>query len=81
MQEEERERRDNYCPAVSEVRTEGIVVDNVTSEMLKSIGMANLPGVVYRGNKQRGDNKQHDQRGARRQNNTNNRYRPSARRQ
>jgi small subunit ribosomal protein S17e len=46
IQEEERERRDNYCPEVSEVRTEGIDVDKTTLEMLKSIGMDKIPGLV-----------------------------------
>lgn len=48
MQEEERELRDNYCPEVSEVKTEGIEIDKVTYEMLKSIGMEKIPGINYR---------------------------------
>ncbi|KAA6390613.1 MAG: putative 40S ribosomal protein S17-A [Streblomastix strix] len=48
MQEEERERRDNYCPDVSEVKTEGIEVDKATMFMLRSIGMEKIPGVVVR---------------------------------
>jgi small subunit ribosomal protein S17e len=47
MQEEERERRDNYCPDVSEVKTSGVEIDKTTMEMLKSIGLENLPGIVY----------------------------------
>ena len=47
MQEEERELRDNYCPDVSEVKTDGILIDKVTSEMLDSIGIKSLPGVSF----------------------------------
>ncbi|KAH7827170.1 putative 40S ribosomal protein S17-1 [Monocercomonoides exilis] len=46
MQEEEREKRDNYCPEVSEVKTEGIEVDKTTMNMLHQIGMGRIPGVV-----------------------------------
>ncbi|KAK2961252.1 putative 40S ribosomal protein S17-B [Blattamonas nauphoetae] len=48
IQEEERERRDNYCPEVSEVREDGIEIDKTTMEMLRAIGMAKIPGVSYR---------------------------------
>lgn len=38
MQEEERERRDNYVPDVSEIAVEKIRVDADTQEMLQMIG-------------------------------------------
>ena len=79
MQEEEREKRDNYCPEESEVKTEDINIDAVTSEMLKSIGLESLPGVVYRrpGDKPRSDKPRFQ--GARRNQNNQNRYRPARR--
>eukprot|EP00003_Mantamonas_plastica_P010060 TRINITY_DN1945_c0_g2_i1.p1 TRINITY_DN1945_c0_g2~~TRINITY_DN1945_c0_g2_i1.p1 ORF type:complete len:110 (-),score=32.15 TRINITY_DN1945_c0_g2_i1:70-399(-) len=46
LQEEERERKDNYVPDVSAVNTEIIEVDPETKNMLQSLGMASLPGVV-----------------------------------
>ncbi|KAL7719123.1 40S ribosomal protein S17 [Entamoeba marina] len=39
LQEEERERRDNYVPEKSEVDTSKIVTDPVTLKMLEAIGM------------------------------------------
>ena len=45
LQEEERERRDNYVPAVSAVDTKHIEVDADTHAMLKAIGFGDLPGV------------------------------------
>ena len=39
LQEEERERRDNYVPEKSEVDTEKITADPVTLKMLESIGL------------------------------------------
>jgi hypothetical protein len=47
MQEEEREKRDNYCPEVSEVKTSDIEIDKTTYEMLESLGLENLSGVIY----------------------------------
>ena len=81
MQEEEREKRDNYCPEVSEVKTDDIVIDTVTSEMLKSIGMESLPGVVYRRPGEKGRSDKGRSQGPRRNQGNPNRYRPSARRQ
>ncbi|EKE37129.1 hypothetical protein ENUP19_0009G0067 [Entamoeba nuttalli] len=39
LQEEERERRDNYVPEKSEVNIDKITADPVTLKMLESIGM------------------------------------------
>merc|ERR1711916_149843 len=44
LQEEERERRENYIPDVSAVPTE-IDIDPDTRDMLKNMNMAHLPGV------------------------------------
>ncbi|ELP85911.1 40S ribosomal protein S17-B, putative [Entamoeba invadens IP1] len=39
LQEEERERRDNFIPEKSEVQTDNLVTDAVTLKMLEAIGM------------------------------------------
>src|SRR5260221_10879372 len=46
LQEEERERKDNYVPEVSAIETEVIEVDAETKDMLRNIGMGNLPGIT-----------------------------------
>eukprot|EP00178_Gracilaria_changii_P012001 TRINITY_DN3391_c0_g1_i1.p1 TRINITY_DN3391_c0_g1~~TRINITY_DN3391_c0_g1_i1.p1 ORF type:complete len:133 (-),score=22.20 TRINITY_DN3391_c0_g1_i1:91-489(-) len=46
LQEEERERKDNYVPEVSAVKTAGIPIDEDTRAMLKALGMESLPGLV-----------------------------------
>eukprot|EP00013_Stygamoeba_regulata_P001780 CAMPEP_0177642644 /NCGR_PEP_ID=MMETSP0447-20121125/7701_1 /TAXON_ID=0 /ORGANISM="Stygamoeba regulata, Strain BSH-02190019" /LENGTH=147 /DNA_ID=CAMNT_0019144825 /DNA_START=91 /DNA_END=534 /DNA_ORIENTATION=+ len=46
LQEEERERKDNYVPEKSAVDTSNIEVDADTKAMLKAMGFGNLPGVV-----------------------------------
>ncbi|MQM08099.1 hypothetical protein Taro_040962 [Colocasia esculenta] len=46
LQEEERERRMDFVPEVSEIKTEGIEVDKETIDMLTALGMGDLPGVV-----------------------------------
>ena len=45
LQEEERERKDNYVPDVSAIECDLIEVDPDTKDMLRSIGFGNLPGV------------------------------------
>jgi small subunit ribosomal protein S17e len=42
LQEEERERKDNYVPEVSAVETETIEVDPDTKAMLRAMDMNNL---------------------------------------
>ena len=46
LQEEERERRLDFIPDESAVNTDHIEVDRDSMDMLKALGMANLPGVV-----------------------------------
>eukprot|EP00035_Acanthoeca_spectabilis_P019602 m.428951 g.428951 ORF g.428951 m.428951 type:complete len:134 (-) comp16917_c0_seq1:2410-2811(-) len=48
LQEEERERRDNYVPEISQLdpQDSGIQVDNDTREMLRMMEFQNLPGLV-----------------------------------
>ena len=43
LQEEERERKDNYVPEVSVVNTGKLEITTSTKEMLDAIGFANLP--------------------------------------
>jgi small subunit ribosomal protein S17e len=45
LQEEERERRMDHVPDQSAISTEAIEVDKDTLDMLRGLGMANLPGV------------------------------------
>eukprot|EP00241_Pyramimonas_parkeae_P009538 CAMPEP_0114240232 /NCGR_PEP_ID=MMETSP0058-20121206/8936_1 /TAXON_ID=36894 /ORGANISM="Pyramimonas parkeae, CCMP726" /LENGTH=142 /DNA_ID=CAMNT_0001352571 /DNA_START=79 /DNA_END=507 /DNA_ORIENTATION=- len=45
LQEEERERRMDFVPDESAVNTEVIEVDRDTMDLLRSMSMANLPGV------------------------------------
>lgn len=45
LQEEERERKDNYVPEVSALVTESMNVDEATNEMLGSLGFKELKGV------------------------------------
>merc|ERR1712203_929117 len=46
LQEEERERRMDFVPDQSAINTEHIEVDADTLDMLRSLNMSNLPGVV-----------------------------------
>merc|ERR1711862_881381 len=45
LQEEERERRDNYVPDVSELEKDVIEVDAETKEMLKMMDSQSIPGL------------------------------------
>ncbi|CAO3630520.1 unnamed protein product [Cunninghamella blakesleeana] len=45
LQEEERERRDNYVPEVSALDTSSIEIDPDTKELLQSLNFDNLAGV------------------------------------
>eukprot|EP00127_Corallochytrium_limacisporum_P006277 Clim_evm21s224 gene=Clim_evmTU21s224 len=45
LQEEERERRDNYVPEVSALEQDVIEVDAAVKNLLKDMDMDNLPGV------------------------------------
>ncbi|KAI3721746.1 hypothetical protein L2E82_32764 [Cichorium intybus] len=46
LQEEERERRMDFVPDESAIKTDLIEVDKETIEMLNALGMGDLPGVV-----------------------------------
>ncbi|XP_043725358.1 40S ribosomal protein S17-like [Telopea speciosissima] len=46
LQEEERERRMDFVPDESAIKTDAIEVDKETIEMLAALGMADLPGVI-----------------------------------
>ena len=52
VQEEERERRLDYIPEQSKININRVAVTADTKEMLKRIGMANLPNVVVEGARQ-----------------------------
>ncbi|KAF5180601.1 40S ribosomal protein S17 [Thalictrum thalictroides] len=46
LQEEERERRMDFVPEESAIKTDRIEVDKETIDMLAALGMSELPGVV-----------------------------------
>jgi len=46
LQEEERERKDNYVPESSAIETESIEIDAETKAMLKYMDMGNIGGVT-----------------------------------
>ncbi len=48
LQEEERERRMDFVPDESAIKTDRIEVDKETIELLASLGMSELPGIVLK---------------------------------
>ena len=46
LQEEERERRMDFVPDESAIRTDEIKVDKETLDMLAALGMTDVPGLV-----------------------------------
>jgi small subunit ribosomal protein S17e len=54
LQEEERERRDNYVPDVSALELDIIEVDGETKEMLKMMDFTNIPGLHLANTRQGG---------------------------
>ncbi|KAL3623430.1 40S ribosomal protein S17 [Castilleja foliolosa] len=48
LQEEERERRMDFVPEESAIKVDRIEVDQETVDLLESLGMKDLPGVVLR---------------------------------
>ncbi|KAL8517706.1 hypothetical protein ACS0TY_015803 [Phlomoides rotata] len=48
LQEEERERRMDFVPDESAIKVDHIEVDQETVDLLESLGMKDLPGVVLR---------------------------------
>merc|ERR1712066_953405 len=56
LQEEERERRDNYVPEVSALEQDVIEVDAETKEMLKMMDIESIPGLQLSNNRGAGGN-------------------------
>ncbi|XP_076899810.1 small ribosomal subunit protein eS17-like [Bidens hawaiensis] len=48
LQEEERERRMDFVPDESAIKVDNIEVDKETIELLASLGMSDLPGVILK---------------------------------
>merc|ERR1712014_502501 len=55
LQEEERERRDNYVPDVSALEQDIIEVDSETKDMLKMMDFQSIPGLQMTTNRQPGN--------------------------
>jgi small subunit ribosomal protein S17e len=51
LQEEERERRDNYVPDVSALEQDVLEVDAETEDMIKMMDFASIPVKVISGNR------------------------------
>eukprot|EP00698_Gefionella_okellyi_P026060 TRINITY_DN981_c0_g1_i2.p1 TRINITY_DN981_c0_g1~~TRINITY_DN981_c0_g1_i2.p1 ORF type:complete len:166 (+),score=48.23 TRINITY_DN981_c0_g1_i2:60-557(+) len=60
MQEEERERRDNYVPDVSAVQIDSIDIDLDTKNLLKSLNLDKLSGLNVTGVARDGDRPQYN---------------------
>ena len=56
LQEEERERRDNYVPDVSALEQDVIEVDSETKDMLKMMDFQSIPGLQLQNNRVGGGN-------------------------
>ncbi len=50
LQEEERERKDNYVPDVSEIALDVIEIDADTQEMLRKLNFGNMSEIVINKN-------------------------------
>ncbi|KAI5674408.1 hypothetical protein M9H77_14772 [Catharanthus roseus] len=48
LQEEERERRMDFVPDESAIKTDRIEVDKETIDLLATLGMSDLPGIVLK---------------------------------
>lgn len=48
LQEEERERRMDFVPDESAIKTDRIEVDQETVDLLEALGMKDLPGIVLK---------------------------------
>lgn len=48
LQEEERERRMDFVPDESAIKTDRIEVDKETIDMLATLGMSDIPGIVLK---------------------------------
>jgi len=55
LQEEERERRDNYVPDVSALEQDVIEVDSETKDMLKMMDFQSIPGLQLSNNRAGGN--------------------------
>merc|ERR1711963_16299 len=56
LQEEERERRDNYVPDISALEQDVIEVDSETKDMLKMMDFQSIPGLQLTNNRVGGGN-------------------------